>query len=95
MEKRIQLKKGKQKQLVEKAKSKLNCSWKKLAKELSVSAGYLKNELRNEKRLLAEPVYKKLCKLNNGEITMQIEHPVPYFLIQRIFYTKLSHTCIC
>tara|TARA_Y100000310_G_scaffold269519_1_gene282735 strand:+ start:2122 stop:3036 length:915 start_codon:yes stop_codon:yes gene_type:complete len=60
---RIVLKKGVQKKLIESAKR--DITWKELGNLLGICSGYLKNELRYEKRNLSEEVYKKLCRLSN------------------------------
>ncbi len=60
---RIVLKKGKQKKLIEFAKR--DFTWKELGEELSICSGYLRNELRHEKRYLSRNIYDKLCKLTN------------------------------
>lgn len=59
---RIRLKEGKQKELVLSAKK--DFTWKFLAGLLKISEGYLRNELRNEKTILGEGIYKKLCKIS-------------------------------
>lgn len=58
---RIKLKSGKQKELINKLKE--NGTWKELSKELNLSEGYLRNELRNERTLLSEKSYKKICEI--------------------------------
>jgi hypothetical protein len=65
MEKRILLESGKQKELIETAKNKLNFNWKRLARKLNTGDGYLRNELRKEKRIISESFYYKLCSLIN------------------------------
>lgn len=57
------MKKGKQKELINLAKQKF--TWPKLSSKLNLSEGYLRNELRNEKRYLSEEIYEKLCKITN------------------------------
>ncbi|MBS3092670.1 hypothetical protein J4466_04600 [Candidatus Pacearchaeota archaeon] len=59
---RIKLKDGKQEELIIKAKSVK--SWSELAEILNINAHYLEIELRNEKRLLSDKIYKKLCELS-------------------------------
>ena len=58
---RIKLKKGKQKELILKAKGK--GTWKKLAQKLNINEKYLYYELKNEIRLMDKKLYKKLCAL--------------------------------
>lgn len=58
---RIKLKKGKQKKLILLVKK--DSSWSKMSKLLHLSISYLSKDLANEKRLLSENVYKKLCDL--------------------------------
>jgi hypothetical protein len=60
---RIVLKKGKQKKLIEFAKR--DFAWKELGEKLGICSGYLRNELRHEKRYLSRNIYDKLCKLAN------------------------------
>lgn len=60
---RIKLKKGKQNELIIFLKK--NYSWKKLSNILNISEGYLRNELKNEDRLLSEKLYLKINKLAN------------------------------
>lgn len=60
---RIRLKKGYQKRLILSVKEKNKFTWGELAKKLSLSENYLKNELREEKRTISEEVYLKLCSL--------------------------------
>ena len=60
---RIKLKKGKQQELINLAKKEF--TWEDLSKKLKISKGYLKNELKNEQRLLSEEVYVQLCNLAN------------------------------
>lgn len=67
---RIRLNSGKQKELIFLAKS--NGSWNDLAKKLKVNSIYLSNELRNEKRLLAEETYAKLCRLGHVNFDNEI-----------------------
>jgi hypothetical protein len=74
---RIRLRKGKQHELVEKAKKKWNFTWAALAKVLEVSEGYLRNELQNEIRTLSPPVFEKLCKLVDEDYCTFIEETLP------------------
>ena len=60
---RIKLKDGKQKELIEFVKSKLNLTWKSLSQKLICGEHYLSNELRKEKRTLSKETYEKLCQL--------------------------------
>ena len=67
---RIRLKKGKQRKLINSAKE--NFSWEELAKLLSISKDYLRLDLREEKRLLPEKTYKKLCSIIKGDFDKYI-----------------------
>lgn len=58
---RIRLKEGKQKELILRAKK--DKTWKEMSKILGISDQYLYRDLRNEKGLLSERVYIKLCNL--------------------------------
>jgi len=58
---RIKLFKGKQRELINLAKR--GRTWFQLSSELGLNDVYIRNELRNEQRLLPKSVYKKLCKL--------------------------------
>jgi len=58
---RIKLIEGKQREIINSLKK--DHSWLELSKLLNVSEGYLRNELRNEQRLLSENIYKKICQL--------------------------------
>lgn len=60
---RIKLKGGYQTQLILKAKSKNNLTWKELAKKLKLNETYLKNEIRKGYRTLSEENYNQLCKI--------------------------------
>ena len=59
---RIILQKGKQKELILKAKK--GKTWKQLANQLNINERYLYYELKNEIRSLKESMYKQLCTLN-------------------------------
>lgn len=59
---RIRLVQGKQKELILIAKGKQ--TWKKLARKLSLNEQYLGRELVNEKRLISNETYSKLCELS-------------------------------
>ena len=67
---RIRLKKGKQKELINLLKE--TRSWRELSKKLSISEGYLRNELRNEERILSEKLYKKMCKISQKNFDLFI-----------------------
>ena len=58
---RIILDKGRQRELIEKAKQ--GFTWGDLAKKLNLNQNYLMTELRNERRTLSEKNYKTLCSL--------------------------------
>ena len=60
---RIKLKAGKQRELIYKAKHKNGETWKQLSERIGVCEGYLKNELRKEKRTLRADIFKKLEKI--------------------------------
>ena len=63
MHKRIILKKGEQKKLIEDAKNELVMTWYQLAARLGTGENYLRHDLRNEHRNLSDPMFKKLCKI--------------------------------
>ena len=65
---------GKQKEIIESIKE--NHSWKELSRLLMVSEGYLRNELRKEKRLLSEEIYRKICEIINKDFDK--------FIVQRL-----------
>lgn len=56
---RIKLKEGKQKELILLAKKGL--SWGELSKKINLNEHYLANEIKNEKILIGDKMYKKLC----------------------------------
>ena len=60
---RIFMKKGKQRELINFAKQKF--TWPELSIKLNISEGYLRNELREEQRLLSKEIYDKLCQIAN------------------------------
>ncbi len=60
---RIKLEKGKQTDLIIKAKE--NKSWSRLSQMLKLSENYLRVSLKREARLLSEETYLKLCNLAN------------------------------
>jgi hypothetical protein len=62
---RIQLKEGKQKELIDKAKSGL--TWKEMSEELGLAMNYIVSELRYEKRLLSKEAYERLCALTSQD----------------------------
>ncbi len=64
MDKRIKLKRGYQKRLIENAKDKNKLSWKELGKALDISSDYLRIDLKSEKIYLSEKIYNKLCKIS-------------------------------
>lgn len=69
---RFKLVKGKQKELILKAKGVK--SWNSLAKILNINPHYLRNDLKNEKCLLSENFYFSLCrtsKLNFDEYIIE------------------------
>ncbi len=70
---RIQLKNGKQKELILEAKKEK--TWDKLAKELGLSARYLRIELLNEERILAGDIFSILEKISG--------HDYKQFIIKR------------
>ena len=70
---RIRLKKGKQKELIEKTKSKNNFTWKQFAGVLVINTSYLCHELRSEKRLLRKDLFQKICNLVNEDYSFFIE----------------------
>lgn len=63
MNKRIKLKEGVQRKLIETAKEKSKLDWKNLGKLIGVSGSYIKYELLNEYNLLSERAYTCLCAL--------------------------------
>ncbi len=67
---RVILIKGKQKELINLAK--LNCSWKELGIILGLSATYIRNELRKEKRFISEEVFEKLSNYLNKDFNRYI-----------------------
>lgn len=70
---RIKLKKGYQQRLILSAKTKHQLSWRSLSKILGINEMYLALELKNEKRLLSEEIYKKLNKLTEVNYEQYIE----------------------
>lgn len=68
---RIKLQKGKQKELILKAKKKE--TWKQLANNLNINERYLYYELKNEIRSLSEENYKQLCELGEENFDKHIK----------------------
>jgi hypothetical protein len=72
---RIRLKRGKQQELIKKAKT--SFTWKQLANKINTGYQYLAHELNNERRLVSEEVYKKLCAITkenfDGHILEKLE----------------------
>ncbi len=62
---RLKLKKGKQRELILKAKE--GKTWKELSKILEINEQYLYRELKNEKRLLSDKIYNHLSRLVNED----------------------------
>ena len=62
MDRRIKLKRNRQKKLIEIAKNKAG-TWKDLSILTNSNEHYLRSELRREKRTLPESLYKKLCDI--------------------------------
>ncbi len=60
---RIRLKEGKQQELILLAKNSM--SWSELATKINENAHYLANDLKNERIILKERVYQKLCEIAN------------------------------
>ena len=58
---KIRLKKGKQRELIFLVKKDL--SWKELSKILEIPEGYLCRDIKNEKFLISEEVYNKICSI--------------------------------
>lgn len=63
MNKRIRLKTAYQRKLVEEAKRRPGLTWNGLAKWVGISKDYLKSDLRYERVLLSDNVYRRLCEL--------------------------------
>ncbi len=59
---RIKLIKGKQKELILNAKK--NLTWNELAQKININPNYLSGDLRNEKVLLTENLYKQLSQIS-------------------------------
>ena len=59
---RIKLKRGKQKELIVKAKR--GRTWDYLSKYLHLNSSYIRNELKTEKFCISEEIYNKLCILS-------------------------------
>ena len=60
---RVRLQKGKQRELIELVKRKLNLSWKELGKKVGIAYSYLRGDLRYERVLLPKEVYHRLCRI--------------------------------
>lgn len=58
---KIVLKKGKQKELIIKAKG--SSTWKELGKKLKISPEYLQNDLKNERIFILDNLYNQLCNI--------------------------------
>ncbi len=72
---KIKLKRGKQKELILLAKG--NFSWIKLANGLKISSDYLSRDLKNEKKLISDLIYYKLCKIINQNFDEFILEKLP------------------
>ncbi len=72
MNKRIRLKKGVQKNLINTAKRQSGLSWKELGKLAKVSGNYLRLDLKNEKNILSQKVYLNLCRLAKKRYDLHI-----------------------
>lgn len=70
---RIRLKRGKQEELLLKAKHNSNLPWKEIAKKLELNYNYLLNEIKNEETTLTFKRYKLLCKLAKENYNSFIE----------------------
>ncbi len=66
MPKRVRMKKGKQKEMIENAKSVVG-DWEKLSKLIGANKSYLRYYLRREVRTLPQPLYNKLSKIVGTE----------------------------
>ncbi len=60
----LKLPAGRQAKLIKSAKQRNNLTWKALSELIGYSEGYLKNELQNEKTLISDKTYEKLCRLS-------------------------------
>jgi len=58
---RLKFSKGKQKEIIDSLKK--DSSWRQLSNLLGLSEGYLRNELKNEQRLLSDKTYRKICNI--------------------------------
>ncbi len=61
---RVLFEKGKQRELIESTKNRMNLTWKKFSILLRIGENYLRNEIRNEQRTLSLKIYEKICRLN-------------------------------
>ena len=68
---RIRLFEGKQKELILLAKG--SVAWTKLADELGLNDFYLRHELKNEKRLLRDDIFDKLCDVAGVDFSRFVE----------------------
>lgn len=60
---RIKLKRGYQKRLIYAAKR--NLTWEEIAEKLKISQNYFCHDLKNEKVLISDKLYKQLCRISN------------------------------
>jgi len=60
---RVRLTKEKQRELIERSRSKAGISWSKFGALLNFNAHYLSHELRDGLRTLPIPIYKQLCAI--------------------------------
>jgi len=63
---RIRLIQGKQKEIIERLNE--DYSWLELSKLLHISENYLRDELRNEQRLLSDEIYTKIKKIAHKDL---------------------------
>ncbi len=71
--KRVKMKLGTQRELIQKAKAKRSLSWNPLAKHLKLNSCYLSNELNNEERLLRSDIFEALCRLAGSNYSKHVE----------------------
>ena len=69
---RIKLQKGRQKELIKKAKK--GSSWRNLSEKLNISKDYLRIDLYNERRLLSEKIFSRLCKVTDKDFSQYIQN---------------------
>lgn len=72
---RVRLLNGKQKELILKAKGQK--SWAELANEIKLTKEYLSKDLKNERTLLDEEVYNRLCIISEEDYASQIVEKLP------------------